>query len=92
MDSLQPQPQVLYLAQLQYKVKLEVVAMVVFYFLWLDVVCNYFVALEGTPRPKHGKGFVGGNYSWTHFALEFINWLVSTPRIAPLGGTIIEVK
>lgn len=37
------------------------------------------------------RGFIGGNYSLIKFPLESINF-VFTPRIAPIGGKIIEVK
>jgi hypothetical protein len=39
-----------------------------------------------------GRGFAGGNYSYTNFGLGFIHLFVSIPRIAPIGGMIIEVK
>jgi hypothetical protein len=43
---------------------------------------------ERTSRPKLGIGFEGGHYSWTNFPqIKFF-----TSRIAPTGGTIIEVK
>lgn len=43
--------------------------------------------------PKHGRRFVGGNnYSHTTFPLESIEVFVSTLRVAPMGGTIIEYK
>ena len=44
-----------------------------------------------TSRPQHRQGFVGGNHPWTNLPLESVVF-VSTPWIAPMGGTIIEVK
>ena len=60
----QAQAQLLYLAQLLYKVWLGVVAMVVVYFLWFYIVCIYYVAPGERFKTKAWKRRIeGGNHS-----------------------------
>lgn len=49
-------------------------------FLLILFACSYNVARESTSRLKHGRKFVGGNWSRTIFPLQYIK------RLSPLWG------
>ena len=59
-------------------------------FLWLYFVSNYYVALgKNLMGQSMGDGFLGGKTlgQTAHYIVH--KFLVSTPWIAPIGGTII---
>ena len=66
--------------------------MIVVYFLWLDFVCMYYVA-----RGKNFKARAWERIYRRQLLLDILSTkihklLVSTPQIAPIGGTIVEIK
>jgi hypothetical protein len=47
------------------------------------------VALGENFKAKHGRGFVGGDYSQNKLFTKIHKLFVSTPNIAPIGGGVI---
>ena len=90
---LQPQLR-LSLAQLWYKVQLGVVAVMVgVYFLWFYFVCSYYVAPGGNFKAKAWERICRRQWLLLDIISTRMHKLfVSTAWIAPIGGTIIQVK
>jgi hypothetical protein len=79
------------LAHIRYKVYLGVLAMVVVYLLWLYFVCSHYVRPEEISKGKASERICLRQFLLDNLSITFHILLISTPRIAPVGGTIIEV-
>ena len=92
-DKVHPwQPQILLLAQLRYKMYLGMVAEAVVYFLWFYFVCGYHVALGVNFKVKSWESICRRWLLLDKLSARLHKLLVSTPQIAPMGSTKIEIK
>ena len=67
--------------------------MVIVYFLWFNLVCSYYVAPGENVKAKAWKERICRRILLLDKLSTRIHILfVAIPRIAPIGGTIIEIK
>jgi hypothetical protein len=77
----------------KYKVLLGVVAiMVVVYFLWVYFVCSYYATPGENFKTKAWERICRKQILFDKCCSRIHELFISTPWIAPTGGTIIEVK